>query len=132
VSLVKMQHRQILLLEDEAMFARLAKAVLEEAGYKVTVCHDGRQGLELALSEAYDLCLLNVMLPSLDGYGVAATLQQMERQLPLIFLTYCSKNEVRNHLAELGVTAGYLAKPFNPDSLVLAVDEGLGSEGILR
>lgn len=123
---MKLQCSQILLLEDEAAIAQLVKLVLEEAGHKVTVCQDGRQGLDLALSETYDLCLLNVMLPGLDGYGIAATLQRMESKLPLVFLTYCSKLEVRNRLAKLGVTAGYLAKPFNPESLVGAVGNGPG------
>jgi DNA-binding response OmpR family regulator len=65
---------RLLLLEDEAEIATLCRKVLERAGYSVTCVADGRDGIREALSRTFDACLLNVMLPGLDGYAVAAEL----------------------------------------------------------
>ena len=78
--------QNILLIEDEESLARFVELELVHEGYNVQKCYDGREGLDSALKNDYDLILLDIMLPSLNGLEVLRRLRR-EKQTPVILLT---------------------------------------------
>ncbi|EIF34085.1 heavy metal response regulator [Burkholderia sp. Ch1-1] len=101
---------RILVIEDELKTAAYLKKGLEESGYAVDVANDGPQGLILALEEEYDVIVLDVMLPGMDGWGVVKTLRTT-RTTPVLFLTARDDVDDRVRGLELGAD-DYLVKPF--------------------
>ncbi|MBR4211071.1 MAG: response regulator, partial [Oscillibacter sp.] len=78
---------RVLVVEDEARHAATLKDMLEMDGYTVDACHDGESGLDEALSGIYDVCVLDVMLPKLDGFTVLQRLREAKSGLPVLLLT---------------------------------------------
>jgi len=101
---------RILVIEDELKTAAYLKKGLEESGYAVDVANDGPQGLILALEEEYDVIVLDVMLPGMDGWTVVKTLRTT-RTTPVLFLTARDDVDDRVRGLELGAD-DYLVKPF--------------------
>ncbi|ACD19583.1 heavy metal response regulator transcription factor [Paraburkholderia phytofirmans] len=101
---------RILVIEDELKTAAYLKKGLEESGYAVDVANDGPQGLILALEEEYDVIVLDVMLPGIDGWTVVKTLRA-KRTTPVLFLTARDDVDDRVRGLELGAD-DYLVKPF--------------------
>ena len=101
---------RILVIEDELKTAAYLKKGLEESGYAVDVANDGQQGLLLALEEEYDVIVLDVMLPGMDGWTVVKTLRST-RTTPVLFLTARDDVDDRVRGLELGAD-DYLVKPF--------------------
>ncbi|MFT5139833.1 MAG: DNA-binding response OmpR family regulator [Lysobacterales bacterium] len=104
---------RILVVEDDPAIAIGLKDDLELEGYQLDVSGNGLEAVQLALSEAYDLMILDVMLPGKDGYDVCREVRQQKPNLPIIMLTS------RSHEAEkvLGLELGaddYVTKPFSP------------------
>ena len=102
----------ILIVEDEPQMAGLLTRGLEEESYQVSVARDGRAALEIAAVQAFDVILLDVMLPRMDGLEVARQLRRREEETPVLMLT------ARDALADIvkGLDAGaddYLTKPFS-------------------
>ena len=102
---------KLLIIEDEKTAGAYLKKGLEENGYTVDVFTDGRDGLQEALSGAYDLLILDVMLPNLDGFSILKALRAAQQNLPVIFLTAREKVFDRVQGLELGAD-DYLVKPF--------------------
>ena len=103
---------RVLIVEDEPEMAELLSRGLREESYGVRVARDGRAALELSTAEAFDLILLDVMLPHLDGIQVAKQLRRRETEIPVLMLT------ARDALPDIvkGLDAGaddYLTKPFS-------------------
>ena len=102
---------RILIVEDEVRLAEVIKKGLTEDGFAVDVAHDGEEGLYLAESETYDLILLDVMLPKLDGIIVCRRLRDKNIHTPVLMLT--AKTTLEDKIAGLDSGADdYLAKPF--------------------
>ncbi|MGF6919309.1 heavy metal response regulator transcription factor [Paraburkholderia sp. 40] len=101
---------RILVIEDEPKTAAYLKKGLEESGYAVDVANDGPQGLILAQEEEYDVIVLDVMLPGMDGWTVVRTLRST-RATPVLFLTARDEIDDRVRGLELGAD-DYLVKPF--------------------
>jgi two-component system copper resistance phosphate regulon response regulator CusR len=101
---------RILVIEDELKTAAYLKKGLEESGYAVDVANDGPQGLLLAQEEEYDVIVLDVMLPGMDGWTVVKTLRST-RTTPVLFLTARDDVDDRVRGLELGAD-DYLVKPF--------------------
>ena len=101
---------RILVIEDELKTAAYLKKGLEESGYAVDVANDGPQGLILALEEEYDVIVLDVMLPGMDGWTIVKTLRST-RTTPVLFLTARDDGDDRVRGLELGAD-DYLVKPF--------------------
>lgn len=102
---------RILLVEDEHKLAGVIKRGLEEHGYAVDVAYDGEDGLHLATLEPYDLVILDVMLPRLDGYAVCRALRAQRHNMPVLMLT--ARDVVDDRV--MGLDSGaddYLIKPF--------------------
>jgi DNA-binding response OmpR family regulator len=104
--------KRILLVEDDADIADLLTLHLQDEGYRVEVEAEGDQGLQRALDEAYDLVVLDIMLPGTDGFDICRRLQQEKRQLPILMVT-AKTEEVDKVLGlELGAD-DYITKPFS-------------------
>lgn len=109
----------LLLVDDDKELCEMMKEFFAQAGHRLDCEHDGRQGLASAVSGAYDLVILDVMLPIFDGFTV---LQHIRRRndLPVIVLT--ARGHQRDRI--LGLNAGaddYLQKPFDPDELLARI-----------
>jgi two-component system OmpR family response regulator len=107
---------RILIVEDEVDIANALKGVLVVDGHAVDMVEDGRHALEWAASYAYDLVILDVVLPGLDGFSVCAALR--ERGSPATILMLTALDDVQDRIAGLDSGADdYLAKPFSIDEL---------------
>lgn len=102
---------KLLVVEDEPKTGDYLRRGLSEAGFVVDLARDGDEGLLLATSEEYDLIVLDVMLPGLDGWTVLKRLRESGRETPALFLTARGQVEDRVHGLELGAD-DYLVKPF--------------------
>jgi two-component system copper resistance phosphate regulon response regulator CusR len=111
---------KILTIEDEAKTARFLKKGLSEAGYVVEVAADGLEGLRLATEVDFDLIVLDVMLPSLDGWEVLTRLRQAGKRTLVLILTARDAVRERVHGFELGAD-DYLVKPFAFSELLARV-----------
>ncbi len=114
-----MSRERLLIIEDEVKIARFLELELSHEGYIVELEHDGRQGLEKASSGKFDLVLLDVMLPSLNGMEVLRRLRQ-SLETPVIMLT--AKDDVTDIVMGLDIGADdYLTKPFAIEELLARI-----------
>jgi two-component system response regulator CpxR len=110
---------EILVVDDDAELAGLVSRFLAKEGFRPTAVHDGESGLAEALSARFDLLVLDVMLPGLDGFSVLRKLRE-KSQMPVIMLTARGQDIDRITGLELGAD-DYLPKPFNPHELVARI-----------
>ena len=111
--------KKILLVEDEKNIARFVELELKYDGYDVTVAYDGREGLELALANDFDVLLLDVMLPSLNGIEICRRVRA-QSQVPILLLT--ARDAVMDRVAGLDAGADdYLVKPFAIEELLARI-----------
>jgi len=111
---------KILLIEDEPGIARLIRRGLEDAGYSVEATANGRQGLEMAGEKSYNLLLLDLMVPGLDGWQVCEALRAQGSQIPILMLT--ARDSVPDRVRGLDLGADdYLPKPFEFPELLARV-----------
>jgi len=111
---------RLLVVEDEAAISSGLRDVFVYHGYDVTCVADGAEGLDQALTGKHDLVLLDVMLPSLDGYTILERVRAVDREQPVIMLTAKSGDDETIHGLALGAD-DYVAKPFSVAQLVLRV-----------
>lgn len=102
---------KILVVEDEIKTGNYLRQGLTEAGYVVDLARDGIDGLHLALTDAYDLAILDVMLPGIDGWAVLREIRKTRKDMPVLFLTARDQVEDRVRGLELGAD-DYVVKPF--------------------
>ena len=102
---------RILVVEDEKRLAQTLRDLLHREGYTVDVCYSGTEGLDNALSGIYDLMLLDVMLPGLDGFTVLERLRGSGSRLPVLMLTARGELSDRVHGLDRGADY-YLTSPF--------------------
>lgn len=108
--------KKILIIEDEKQLARFVSLELEHEGYSVVVRHDGRSGLEAAMAQDWDMILLDLMLPELDGFEVARRLRN-EKQTPITMMT--ARDSTMDKVAGLDIGADdYITKPFAIEELL--------------
>ncbi|CAM3355428.1 response regulator [Stackebrandtia soli] len=113
----------ILVVDDDATVADVVRRYLERDGYSVTVCGDGLEALAVFRSGVFDLVVLDVMLPGLDGRDVCRVLRA-ETAVPIVMLT--ARGDADDRIMGLSLGADdYLAKPFSPRELVLRVSSVL-------
>jgi DNA-binding response OmpR family regulator len=122
---------RVLVVEDEQRMAELLKAGLEEENHTVTVAHDGETGFDLATTYEFDVILLDVLLPRLDGFGVAKRLREQGNQTPILMLT--ARDAVPDVVKGLDLGADdYLTKPFAFDELLARLRSTARHVAILR
>ncbi|PDO84195.1 heavy metal response regulator transcription factor [Kosakonia pseudosacchari] len=110
---------KLLLIEDEEKISSYINTALREQGYNVDVCADGREGLFLATEMDYDAIILDVMLPSMDGYTVITSLRKL-KQTPVLMLSARGSLDERVKGLRLGAD-DYLTKPFSLIELVARI-----------
>jgi two-component system cell cycle response regulator DivK len=116
--------RRVLLIEDNEQNRYLATFLLERHGYAVVSAPDGPRGIELARSSPPDLILLDIQLPTMDGYTVARHLRALEplRDIPIIAVTSYAMLGDREKSLAAGCT-GYVEKPINPETFVAEIEK---------
>lgn len=110
---------KILIIEDEVSIAELEKDYLELSGFEVDMEHSGDTGLEKALTTDYDLIILDLMLPGMDGFEICRRIRE-EKNIPVLMVS--AKKEDIDKIRGLGMGADdYITKPFSPSELVARV-----------
>lgn len=108
---------RVLLVEDEKKMASFIERGLKEEGYAVDVMHDGEQGWECVVVNEYDVLILDVMLPKINGFDLCAKVRQSGKRMPILMLT--AKDSVEDKIKGLDEGADdYLTKPFAFDELL--------------
>lgn len=120
---------KILIVEDEVAIRVGLIDVFVFHGFEVDSSENGKEGLRKALSGLYDMILLDVMLPGMNGFDICAAIRQQDRQQPVIMLTAKSNDEDIIQGLTLGAD-DYVAKPFSVSQLVLRVQAVLRRAGI--
>jgi two-component system response regulator ResD len=111
---------KILVVDDEERIRRLVRMYLERNAFEVEEAEDGQEALSKALENHYDLIVLDLMLPGMDGRDVCASLRHQNNDVPIIMLTAAGDEMSRIHGFELGAD-DYVVKPFSPRELVMRV-----------
>ena len=116
----RFSERTILLVEDDQNLGFVVQDALQRKGYTVHLCRDGKEGLKYFNEHAYDICVLDVMLPQKDGFSLAEDIRLTDPTVPIVFLT--AKSQTEDRIA--GFKAGgddYLTKPFSHEELLLRI-----------
>lgn len=112
----------LLYVEDDESLSFVTRDNLELNGYEVTYCEDGKKAMEVIRgNQRFDLCILDVMLPEVDGFTLAQEIRKRDEIVPIIFLTAKSMKQDKIH----GLTIGaddYMTKPFSIEELLLKID----------
>ncbi len=114
------ERAHILLVEDDPSMGFLLEEFLLMAGYDVTLCKDGQEGLRAFRAGKFDLCLLDVMLPMIDGFCLGEQIRKYRKDLPIIFLTARTRKEDKLRGFRLGAD-DYIVKPFDEDVLLCRI-----------
>lgn len=131
---------KILYVEDDPNLGYVTKDALEESGFEVIHVTDGKKGWEAFQMQSFDICLLDVMLPQVDGFTLAEKIRSNNFSIPIIFLTAKGSQEDRINGLQIGAD-DYVIKPFHIDELILrirvflkrkAIQEWNGSGDILK
>jgi len=117
-----MEKKKILIIEDDVSIAEIERDFLEINGFEAVVAANGTDGFREATGKKYDLILLDVMLPGLDGYEIARRLRGEPHNLGIPILMVTAKTEDADKVRGLGLGADdYISKPFSPTELVARV-----------
>lgn len=122
---------RILYVEDDETLGFITTENLERKGYEVRLCRDGESALDMFKSESFDLCLLDIMLPKLDGFTLARLIRKENEEIPLIFISAKSLTEDKIEGLLLGAD-DYIVKPFNIEELTLKIEVFLRRSRIVR
>jgi two-component system cell cycle response regulator DivK len=114
----------IFLIEDNEQNRYLTTFLLESQDYKIVSAVDGPQGIRMAAEGRYDLILLDIQLPSMDGYAVAAELRKnpVTKEIPIIAVTSYAMTGDREKAMASGCD-GYIEKPINPETFVSEIEK---------
>jgi DNA-binding response OmpR family regulator len=119
---------ELLLVEDDIDLQKVLAQYLELSGFTVHTANHGKHGLEMFMKHHTDLCILDVMMPVMDGFTLAREIRALAREMPIIFLT--AKNQKEDRLKGLKIGADdYITKPFEAEELVLRIHNILKRSG---
>lgn len=111
---------RILIVEDDLNLGFLLSEYLESEGFKVKLCRDGESGLKSFNSGEYDICILDVMMPRMDGFELAGRIRETDTDIPFIFLTAKSLKDDKLKGFEIGAE-DYITKPFDEEELLCRI-----------
>lgn len=111
---------KILLVEDDPNFGSILKSYLELADYEVVLKQDGKQGLACFKNNSFDLCILDIMMPEMDGFTLASEIKKLNDKVPLIFLTAKTLKEDVIEGFKIGAD-DFLTKPFDSEVLLYKI-----------
>lgn len=112
---------KILYAEDDPTLRYITTENLERKGYQVLECEDGKSGLECYNMQDPDICILDVMMPGLDGFSLARKIRERNQDIPILFVTAKSMKEDRIEGLVLGAD-DYIVKPFSIEELILKIE----------
>ncbi len=112
---------RILYVEDDLTLSFVTRDNLERAGYSIDSCEDGVAAYEKIANGSYDLYILDVMLPKIDGYSLARKIRETNEAVPIIFLSAKSTKEDKIYGLQLGAD-DYITKPFSIEELILKIE----------
>ena len=115
-----MEKNTILLAEDDQNLGGILKSYLEAKGYQTTLSVDGKEALENFKRGDYNFCILDVMMPVMDGFTLAKEIRKIDKDIPILFLTAKSMQEDKIAGFEVGAD-DYLTKPFSMEELLLRI-----------
>jgi DNA-binding response OmpR family regulator len=116
-----MDRKKILLVEDDPSLGFVIQDNLKLKGYDVTLCTDGNMGEEVFFDSPFHLCILDVMLPKKDGFSLARSIREKNKEVPIIFLT--AKTMIEDKLKGFETGADdYITKPFNLEELFYRIE----------
>jgi DNA-binding response OmpR family regulator len=116
-----MKTARILYVEDDLTLSFVTRDNLERAGYRIDACDDGVKAYEKIMGGGYDLYILDVMLPGIDGYTLARKIREQDEAVPIIFLSAKSTRDDKIFGLQLGAD-DYLTKPFSIEELILKIE----------
>lgn len=116
-----MSKARVLLVEDDFNLGFVIQDLLKMEGYTVHLSKDGKEGLMQFNKEAYDLCLLDVMMPKKDGFSLAEDIRKINASVPIIFITAKGMEEDRIRGLKIGAD-DYITKPFSNEEFLLRVE----------
>ncbi len=109
-----------MLVEDDHNFGDVLKSYLEMHDYDITLASNGQEGLKTFKNESFDLCILDVMMPKMDGFSLAREIRNRDQNVPIIFLTAKNMKEDIVKGFKLGAD-DYVSKPFNSEELLVRI-----------
>lgn len=115
------QDIHILLAEDDSNLGFVVQDNLKSNGYQVTLCSDGEMALKTFANEHFDLCILDVMMPKKDGFAVAETIRDVNKEVPIVFLTAKTMQVDKVKGFMIGAD-DYITKPFDFQEFLLRVE----------
>ena len=116
-----MMHNNILIVEDDISLGFLLMEFLESEGFQVKLCRDGQSGLSNFRKGVFDLCILDIMMPQMDGFTVAKRIRQQNEKIPFLFLTARSMKEDKLRGYRLGAE-DFITKPFDEEELLCKIN----------
>jgi len=116
-----MKNARILYVEDDESLSFVTRDNLERAGYTIEYCGDGITAFEMIRDEKFDLYILDVMLPKIDGFTLARKIREKDESAPILFLSAKSTIDDKIFGFQLGAD-DYITKPFNIDELILKIE----------
>lgn len=116
-----MNNRRLLIVEDDQNLGQILKEYLEIKGFNTTLARDGEEGLSRFNAGAFDLCILDIMMPRKDGFTLAREIKLLNKQVPIIFLTAKSMKEDTIEGFKIGAD-DYITKPFSMEELLLRIE----------
>lgn len=130
-----MNNTKLLIVEDDPNLGQILKEYLQLKGFETTLCTDGDLGLKTYKKGSFDFCILDVMMPKMDGFTLAKEIRNMDKNIPIVFLTAKSMKEDTIEGLKIGAD-DYLTKPFSMEELLLRIKAILkraskNKEGIL-
>ncbi|MCB0736588.1 MAG: response regulator transcription factor [Bacteroidetes bacterium] len=112
---------KILLVEDDPNMGELVKDALIDNDFDVTLCLDGKEGLSTFIKGSFNICILDVMMPHMDGFTLAQRIKKLSPETPFMFLT--AKNDMEDKMEGYEIGADdYLTKPFSVKELVMRIN----------
>jgi len=115
-----MTENRIFMVEDDRNFGTVLKSYMEINGFTVTWVMDGREAVKTFKAGEYDICILDVMLPHIDGFSIARDIRESDKSVPLIFLTAKTLKEDIMEGFKIGAD-DYITKPFDSEILILKI-----------
>lgn len=112
--------QKILLVEDDPCFGSVLKSYLELSDYDVVLCVNGSGGLETFRKDKFDICLLDVMMPEMDGFTLGKKIREIDGGVPFVYITAKSLKEDMKQGYEIGAD-DYIVKPFDSEVLILKI-----------
>ena len=117
---MKDSNKKILIVEDDPNFGSILKEYLIINDYDITLAKNGIEGFEKFKKDDFDLCIFDVMMPEMDGFTLAKEIREIDKKIPILFLTAKSMKEDKLQGFESGAD-DYLTKPFDSDILLLKI-----------